>query len=70
LLIDQGGRLYPVEIKSGRTIIPQFFDSLRYFQNLSGAKPEESFLVYGGDEVQKRSLAQVLSWRNLRDIPA
>ena len=69
LLLDQGGRLYPIEIKSGRTIGPHFFDGLQYFPPLSEALPEESYLVYGGDEVQKRSVAQVLSWRNLQDIP-
>jgi predicted AAA+ superfamily ATPase len=68
LLLDQGGRLFPIEIKSSRTIGPHFFDGLQYFQPLSGATPSESFLVYGGDEVQKRSAAQVLSWRNLQDI--
>jgi hypothetical protein len=69
LLIDQGGRLFPVEIKSGRTIAPHFFDGLKYFQSLSGVSPEESFLVYGGNEVQKRSVGQVLSWRDLQEIP-
>lgn len=69
LLLDQGGRLIPIEIKSGRTINSHFFDGLNYFQSLSGALPTESFLVYGGDEVQRRSLAQVLSWRNLSQIP-
>jgi predicted AAA+ superfamily ATPase len=69
LLLDQGGKLIPVEIKSGRTINPNFFDGLKYFQPLSGALQEESFLVYGGDEVQKRSLARVLSWKNLDNIP-
>lgn len=69
LLLDQGGRLLPIEIKSGRTINTRFFDGLQYFQPLSGAKPEESYLVYGGDEVQTRSAAQVLSWRNLGEVP-
>lgn len=69
LLLDQGGRLIPIEIKSGRTINTHFFDGLKYFQPLSGALPTESFLVYGGDEVQQRSLAQVLSWKNLNKLP-
>lgn len=69
LLLDKGGRLWPIEIKSGRTINSHFFDSLRYFQPLSDAQPEESFLVYGGDEVQHRSIAQVLGWRHLGKIP-
>ncbi|MCA0230424.1 MAG: ATP-binding protein [Bacteroidetes bacterium] len=69
LLLDKGGRLLPIEIKSSRTISNHFFDGLTYFQALSGSLPTESYLIYGGDEVQKRSSAQVLSWKNLRDIP-
>ncbi|NUO01915.1 MAG: hypothetical protein HUU01_15025 [Saprospiraceae bacterium] len=69
LLLDLGGRLFPIEIESGRTIVSNFFDGLKYFQPLAGALPEESFLIYGGDEVQQRSLAQVLSWKNLNHIP-
>lgn len=69
LLLDKGGRLYPIEIKAARTISAHFFDNLRYFQALSGARPEESFLVYGGDAPQQRSVARVLSWRQLGAIP-
>ena len=69
LLIDKGGRLFPIEIKSSRTIGDHFFDGLKYFQVLSGALPTESYLVYGGNEVQKRSKAQVLSWKNIAEIP-
>ncbi len=69
LLLDQGGRLLPVEIKSGRTINNHFFDGLKYFQPLSGATPADSYLIYGGDEVQNRSMAKVLSWKNLAEIP-
>ena len=69
LLLDSGGRLVPIEIKSGRTINTHFFESLQYFQPISGALPEDSFLIYGGDDVQSRSTAQVLSWRHLDRIP-
>lgn len=69
LLLDKGGRLYPIEIKAARTISAHFFDNLRYFQALSGARPEERFLVYGGDAPQQRSVARVLSWRQLGAIP-
>jgi predicted AAA+ superfamily ATPase len=69
LLLDKGGRLYPIEIKSGRTINSHFFDSLRYFQSLAEAMPEESFLIYGGNEVQNRSIARVLGWQHLENIP-
>lgn len=69
LLLHKGGRLLPIEIKSGRTINPNFFDGLKYFQNLSGAAPEDSYLVYGGETRQQRSMATVLGWQHLGDIP-
>lgn len=69
LLFDKAGELIPIKIKSGRTISANFFKSLRYFQTLSGALPENSFLVYGGDEVQQRSIVNILSWRQLGKIP-
>ena len=70
LLLDQGGRLFPIEVKSSRTIGDRFFEGLRFFQELSGALSSESYLVHGGDEVQKRDVAQVLSWKNLFEIPS
>ncbi len=69
LVLDAGGKLFPIEIKSGRTINSNFFDGFKYFQPLSGATPEDSYLVYGGDEVQTRSIAHVLGWNNLDKIP-
>ncbi len=69
LLLDQGPRLICLEIKSGRTINSNFFKSLKYFQTLSGVTSENSILVYGGDEIQQRSIAKVIGWNNLADIP-
>lgn len=69
LLLDVGGQLLPIEIKSGKTINMHFFDGLKYFQPLSGATADNSFLIYGGDEVQKRSIAQVLGWQHIDKIP-
>ena len=63
------GSFFAHREKLSRTIGNHFFDGLNYFQTLLGALPTESYLVYGGDEVQKRSIAQVLSWENLREIP-
>jgi uncharacterized protein len=69
LVMEVGGRLIAGEIKSGRTINSNFFNSLTYFQNASGVKPEDSYLIYGGDEVQTRSIAQVINWRHLDLLP-
>lgn len=64
-LIESGENLIPVEIKSGSTISPDWFKGIRYFQNLSkNAKPENSFIVYGGSENQKRSECNIVGWKS------
>ena len=55
LIIDQGTKLKAFEIKSGKTIQSDFFKALIDFQKLHA--DTDSYLVYGGDEVQKRSQA-------------
>lgn len=63
-LIDTGSRLIPLEIKSGRTIVPDHFSGLNSWNRLSGGKSADSFLVYGGDRNEKRSAGNVLGWKN------
>jgi len=64
-VIDKGLELFPLEIKSSKTIVSDFFDNLKYWNQLSGVLPENSFLVFAGDQSQKRSAANVLGWKNL-----
>ena len=66
LLIDQGLRLTAVEIKSGKTIQPDFFKGLRYFGEL--APNTELTLVYGGDSPQQRTGVRVLTMNELNEL--
>lgn len=67
-IIETADRLISVEIKSGQTINDDFFKGLMYWQSLTHSKPENSFLIYGGDQKQKRSCGQVLGWNLLDDV--
>jgi len=58
----------PVEIKSGRTVNEEFFKNITYWNNLSGNTPERSFVVYGGDNSQKRKTGRVISYNNLNPL--
>ncbi|MEM9888408.1 MAG: ATP-binding protein [Bacteroidota bacterium] len=69
LLLDQGADIIAMEIKSGRTIQSRFFNGLKYFQSLAKVTPEKSYLIYGGNEVQERSTANVIGWNQLSRIP-
>jgi predicted AAA+ superfamily ATPase len=68
LLMDQGTFLQPVEIKSGKTLAEDFFKSLKSWCQMAGPLAKNPTLVYGGDESQDRSFAQVLSWRDLKNL--
>lgn len=74
LLIEQGEELATVEIKSGATTTADFFKNLKRFSDrMKGAdrtRRIRSHVVYGGDDSQQRSDAQVLSWRHVQRVMA
>ncbi|HLC26400.1 MAG TPA: DUF4143 domain-containing protein, partial [bacterium] len=65
ILIDMGNRLIPVETKSARTVVADFFDGLKYWQALSGGKQDAAALIYGGDRPSKRDGFFVYPWFTL-----
>ncbi len=67
-IIERGQQLFPVEVKSGSTITSDYFDGLNYWNSLAKRDPSNSFLVYGGDKDQSRTLAHVVSWQNIQTI--
>lgn len=62
LIIDESGRLYPIEIKSGRTISGDMLNSLRWWCDLAGQPLETATLVYGGDESYTRRGILIRPW--------
>jgi len=64
VIIDNGSKLLPIEIKSGKTFNPEFFKNIDYWCNLSGN--EKSILLYAGDQNQKRSNGkEILNWKKI-----
>ena len=45
VIIDNGGTLHPVEIKSGKTITSGFFKNFKFWQRYLVQKKEQSFMV-------------------------
>jgi len=64
----RGQDLVPVEIKSGRTASSDFFKEIAYWNGLSGNTPDRSFVVYGGDQSQRRTGGQLVGYRDLEPI--
>lgn len=67
VIIDQGDRLVPVEIKSGQTLNPELFRGLERWRALSGSGAE-GCLVYGGEESLGHGGIHVVPWRGMSSI--
>ena len=67
-IVQDGTQHSIVEMKSAQTINSSFFKGLNYYQKLSGIDAKDCYLIYGGNENQQRSNAQVLSWENISQM--
>jgi predicted AAA+ superfamily ATPase len=67
-LIDKGGNLTPVAIKSGTTIVTDFFTALDKWNTLAQTNPQHSYIIYGGEETQKRSKGTVIGWQKAGNL--
>ena len=64
VLEERNGILFPIEIKSGKTINADYFKGLEFWNNLSGQK--NGAVIYGGNQPQKRSGGyDVFSWNTI-----
>jgi predicted AAA+ superfamily ATPase len=75
LVVDRGRDLVGVEMKSGATVHPSFFESLERFSALAREAvppPPEGVhrvLVTGGGDRQERSAGLVLPWEEIQSYP-
>ena len=69
LVVDLGRDLLAIETKSGHTVASDFFGGLRTFETIvAAARPRRrthGFVVYGGNDSQRRSAGRVVSWSEI-----
>jgi predicted AAA+ superfamily ATPase len=70
VLVEQGATLVPVEVKSGKTVVPDFFANLESWTKIAGETGGRPRLVYGGDQRQSRANAEVLPWKEIGELAA
>lgn len=63
LLLEENGRLLPVECKAGQTIAGDWFNGIEKFLDITGNS--EAWLVYGGEQKQQRQRVSVMGWQGL-----
>ena len=57
--------LAPVEVKSGATVSPDWLKPLRRWRELAGDAAGRPVIVYGGDQAQRRTDADIVPWRQM-----
>ena len=67
-IIDTGEKLIPVEIKSADTFDKEFFRNIKYWNNLSGNPPDNSYLIYGGNNSADTKEGKLVSWREFNNL--
>jgi uncharacterized protein len=68
LIADSGGKLMPIEIKSGQTLNRDFFLGLERWMALAGDRAFAPTLVYGGTETMRRKETRIFSWRMAGEV--
>lgn len=63
ILMERAQELVSIEVKSGKTIHSDFFKGLNRFQALKN--DAKNVLIYGGDELQKRTNCWVMGINNI-----
>jgi uncharacterized protein len=67
-LLEEAGLPVPVEIKAGKTVTADYFQGLQSWNRILERNPENSYVIYAGEEEQKRSAGRVLSWKNASGV--
>jgi predicted AAA+ superfamily ATPase len=69
-ILDHGSKIYPIEIKAGTRIASDSFKGLDYWNDIAGADPRDSCLVYANDEKQVRKQGHVIGWKDASELIA
>lgn len=68
VVIEEGDKLTPVEIKSGATVTNDYFKGLNYWTKLPLKTSGRKWLIYGGEQRQTRHGVEILPWKLLGKI--
>lgn len=70
LVFENGGRLQPVEIKSGATFVRDWTKGLKKWSLIAGDQTRPGWLIYGGEDRFAIDEVDVYPWKGLGELPA
>ena len=68
-IVEKANKLIPVEIKAGKTASAEYFRDIAYWNTLSKNKSSNSYVIFGGNNAQKRSQGNLIPWNQLKSTP-
>ena len=68
LLLENGGRLTPLEIKSGQTFASDWLNGLHKWLALAEHTALTPTLIYGGEQTWSEGAVQILPWQSVHDL--
>lgn len=68
VLLEEGARIKPVEIKLSSTLNEAFFKSLRYYRKVNTKNSAKPVLVYGGKAAQHCSEVDIISYKDAGQV--
>ena len=69
VVVEQGDKLLPIEIKSGQTYNSDFLSGLNKWARYAGDAALPGQLVYGGDMSMTRNAVAVHGWKEMSRLP-
>jgi len=58
-ILEYNTKIYPIEIKAGKTISQDYFKGLNFFSKISKNPLKNNYLIYAGNDNQKRKYGNV-----------
>jgi len=68
IVAELAGKLLPIEVKAGATLVGEWFDSLQWWLEQAQSEAGQPFLVYGGDQRMQRNGTEVIPWKALNEL--
>lgn len=65
VLVENGETLSPIEIKSGQTVVKDYFTGLEKWSKISGDSATPAVIVYGGEDPVTHAKVKVLPWSDV-----
>lgn len=68
-LVDRDATLTPIEIKSGETFTPHYFDTLTKWKKLAEQDPEpNSYVIYAGNMSHEGTFGTLVAWQEAGEL--